>query len=218
MANRGEEVAAAPTGAAGSGGDFACAVCYEETALAERVEMPCCFREGSTVQFCRRCVQVICRSGIDGRMGKCPSCTSWITWEGGRVVTPDNVAGTCRCCMQPKTLVDPERHLCEACLLGQTFALRYRCSRCARVQRIPHPMWRYQQAPDTPGSVTWACHVGCGDYTHWTILPDDAAGIPPEHCPESWGRREEWLQAVRDVRQQEGPDHPERPRPGCCLM
>jgi len=32
------------------------------------------------------------------------------------------------------------------------------------------------------------------------MMPGDAARIPPEHSPESWGRREEWLAAVRAQR------------------
>ncbi len=31
----------------------------------------------------------------------------------------------------------------------------------------------------------------------------DAASVPPELCPESWGRREEWLAAVRAQRRAE---------------
>lgn len=146
--------------------------------------------------------QVICRTGLEGRLGRCPSCASWITLDGDTVVTTRDVAGTCRCCLQQRTLAEVQRRLCEGCLLGQTFALRYQCDRCGGVQRIPHPMWRYQAEPTQPGTATWACHLACGDYTHWTITPQDAARIPPEHCPESWGRREEWLAGVRELRRQ----------------
>jgi hypothetical protein len=58
-------------------------------------------------------------------------------------------------------------------------------------------MFRYQESPEAFSSVTWACHVACGDYTNWRVLPADASLIPPEHCPESWGRREAWLEQVR---------------------
>ena len=27
--------------------------------------------------------------------------------------------------------------------------------------------------------------------------------VPPEHCPESWGRREEWLANIRQLRRGE---------------
>ncbi len=38
----------------------------------------------------------------------------------------------------------------------------------------------------------------------------DAASVPPELCPESWGRRDEWLAAVRAQRRAEraGPAGP----------
>jgi hypothetical protein len=156
--------------------------------------------------------QVICRTGIQGRLGKCPSCSAWFTLDGETVVSAREAVGTCRCCLQDKELTDVARQLCEGCLLGQTFAFRYECSRCHRIQRIPHPMWRYQESPTQPGTVTWACHVGCGDYTRWCIVPEDAARCPPELCPESWGRREEWLEAVRERRRIEAArDPPPRP-------
>ncbi|EKX37454.1 hypothetical protein GUITHDRAFT_145011 [Guillardia theta CCMP2712] len=28
--------------------------------------------------------------------------------------------------------------------------------------------------------------------------------VPPEHCPESWGRREEWLESIRQTRRNMG--------------
>ena len=65
-------------------------------------------------------------------------------------------------------------------------------------------MWRYQEnGPTSYGSVTWACHQRCGDYKTWRIVPEDAEAVPPEHCPDSWGRREEWLARIREVRQLE---------------
>lgn len=34
----------------------------------------------------------------------------------------------------------------------------------------------------------------------WRIHPEDATRIPPEECPETWGRRDEWLECVREER------------------
>jgi hypothetical protein len=68
------------------------------------------------------------------------------------------------------------------------------------VQRIPHPMWRYQPSPTAHGAASWACHVGCHDYTNWRIVPDDVVRIPAQEVPESWGRRDEWLELIRASR------------------
>ena len=43
----------------------------------------------------------------------------------------------------------------------------------------------------------------CGDQTHWRIDPADAHLVPADDCPESWGRREEWLAQVRRQRRRE---------------
>ena len=82
--------------------------------------------------------------------------------------------------------------------------LRYECDRCHRVQLIAHPMYRYQPDPLTFGTDTWACHAGCGTYTHWRIVADDANRIPPEECPETWGRRDEWIREIREARMDGG--------------
>merc|ERR1711976_19574 len=39
--------------------------------------------------------------------------------------------------------------------------------------------------------------------THWRICPEDADKVPYEDCPEAWGRRDGWIEAVRQQR------HPE---------
>jgi hypothetical protein len=62
-------------------------------------------------------------------------------------------------------------------------------------------MWRYQtDGPGAFGTATWACHVGCDDFTHWRVIPDDVARVPPMDTPESWGGQEGWLAAVREQR------------------
>mmetsp|Transcript_2364 Transcript_2364/g.7219 ORF Transcript_2364/g.7219 Transcript_2364/m.7219 type:complete len:117 (+) Transcript_2364:539-889(+) len=84
------------------------------------------------------------------------------------------------------------------------FTFHYECEKCHNFQAIPHPMWLYQPRPAEFGNVTWACHQQCGDYTHWRITQQDASRVPPEHCPESWGRREEWLESIRQTRRNMG--------------
>ena len=71
------------------------------------------------------------------------------------------------------------------------------------MQRIPHPMYRYQVDGATAfGNNTWACQ-SCGDFRHWRVAAADAQLVPPDDAPEAWGRREEWLLRVREQRRQE---------------
>jgi len=95
--------------------------------------------------------------------------------------------------------------MCDACTLGRQHPLLYECEGCGRFQRIPHPMWRYQESAVAFGTETWACHVRCQEQTHWRVAPNDAARVPAFDCPESWGRREEWLTAIREQRRGAAP-------------
>ena len=172
-----------------------CAVCYEE--CSNEAIMPCCHNPTSTLRYCTDCIGIICESPP----GRCPTCRSYIqinTVDG--VVTVSERQHPCRICRQTKTIVDEQHMLCEGCLLGMRYCFNYECDSCHRVQRIPHPMWKYQHTPTTFGNDTWACQLGCQAQTHWRIIPEQAALIPPEHSPDSWGRRDEWLNAVRAQR------------------
>jgi len=174
---------------------FTCAVCLEdETQFAL---MPCCHTADSTICFCQRCIGVIVARG-DG-VGRCPRCRGYVKIDQGppwQVVITTHQA-TCLMCRQQKVIVDEGK--CDQCLLGARFSFTYTCQRCGNPQRIPHPMWRYQISPTAYGNNTWACHQQCGDYTNWRVIPEDAERIPPEECPESWGRQEEWLAQVREA-------------------
>jgi hypothetical protein len=57
-------------------------------------------------------------------------------------------------------------------------------------------MWSYQPTPQEFGNNTWACHRSCGTYTHWRIEPSEVEKIPAQECPDTWGRREEWIAQV----------------------
>eukprot|EP00656_Telonema_subtile_P057773 TRINITY_DN9582_c0_g9_i1.p1 TRINITY_DN9582_c0_g9~~TRINITY_DN9582_c0_g9_i1.p1 ORF type:complete len:239 (+),score=18.71 TRINITY_DN9582_c0_g9_i1:107-823(+) len=166
---------------------FECAVCLETE--SERATMPCCDTTGSSISFCRRCVEIICKQGL----GRCPCCRAYIRIADGVVSVSDN-EGPCVLCRQNKILVDA--NMCDACVLGSRFALNYECQRCSRVQRIPHPMWRYQAHPSEFGDTSWACHQQCGDYTHWRVVPDHVSHIPLQDAPEGWGTRDQWLASV----------------------
>jgi len=176
------------------------------------VAMPCCGREGSSVGYCRRCIEIICEQAQG--VGRCPSCRQYISIDSsGRVAITEN-RGQCRMCRQTKIIVNNQ--MCDDCLLGSRFALRYECNRCHRLQTIPHPMWWYQPTPTEFGSASWACHCGCGDYTYWRVASQDVHRVPDFDCPEGWGRREQWLEAVRRQRLQEQGRGQERPG-GCTV-
>ena len=59
---------------------------------------------------------------------------------------------------------------CDACFFGMRYQLTYECEQCHAYQRIPHPMYRYQDNVNNFGNNTWACHGNCRAYTHWRIL------------------------------------------------
>merc|ERR1712096_509762 len=102
------------------GATGACAVCFQELPY---VTMPCCGREGSSTGFCRRCVEIICEQAQG--VGKCPSCRTYIRIDRNGVVSKTEKQDQCRMCCQMRTIVD--QGLCDACLLGSRYALRYEC-------------------------------------------------------------------------------------------
>jgi len=177
-----------------------CAVCYVDDIVGLR--MPCCGVDSSTICFCWRCVEIICEMGEPPGLGRCPSCRGYISFDRntGQVKVNQNI-GKCQMCLQVRPIID--RRMCSACLLGSIHVLSYECDRCHNVQQIPHPMWRYQPQPDQFGTESWACHAACGDYTHWRVVPVDAAKIPAQECPDAWGRRDEWLAPIRERRRLE---------------
>lgn len=181
---------------------FSCAICWETVNLTDRVTMPCCGQDSSSIQYCRQCLVVISEQGIEGKIGKCPTCSDYFTFENGEIRSQHDVPVECTICKQFKTVVVQLREgfsLCPPCVLGSRHMFHYECDRCHLVQMIPHPMWSFQATPEAYSSVTWACHMRCGDYTHWRIVPEDALSIPQGHVPESWGQREAWLTTIRDL-------------------
>lgn len=164
--------------------------------------MPCCGQESSTIQYCRQCLVVIAQNGIEGRIGKCPTCSDYFTFEEGEIKTQSEVPTECSICKQMRTVVIHLQEgfaLCPPCVLGSRHMFNYECERCHLTQMIPHPIWSYQPSLEAYSRVTWACHLRCGDYTHWRIVPEDAQRIPQGHVPESWGQRETWLATVREL-------------------
>jgi hypothetical protein len=142
-------------GAGAAPGGFTCAVCYEDYGAENRAILPCCGKVESTVQYCKRCIEIIVEQGFGGTVGRCPTCSQLISIQGG-VITGGHIVSSCRMCMQERPIADSRSVLCEMCVLGRSFTMRYECERCHRVQRIPHPMFRYQEEGATSfGTTSW---------------------------------------------------------------
>jgi hypothetical protein len=172
---------------------FTCSVCLEDETEENRAKMPCCSRDTSTIAYCRRCVEIICERS-PGHVGRCPTCNKFIAIDSSGSVSVTERVAACAICRQERTIID--LNCCSPCLLGRRYALVYECNRCHQLQRIPHPMWNYQPTPQEFGTDSWACHRGCGTYTHWRIEASEVEKIPAQECPEGWGRREEWIAEV----------------------
>eukprot|EP01052_Picozoa_sp_SAG31_P029186 SAG31_NODE_2881_length_4958_cov_3.159086_4_plen_245_part_00 len=180
-----------------------CAICLEPdlgTPALQRAEMPCCARQSSTIAYCVPCIRIICERA-PGSVGQCPTCRSFVRIDATGSVHRAVQVAQCLLCRQERVIAD--EGCCGQCLLGKRLPLRYECERCHQLQRIPHPMWKYQPSPGEYGNDTWACRRRCGSQTRWRVYPADAHYIPPEEAPESWGRRDEWLAAVRAARMQQ---------------
>eukprot|EP00759_Apiculatamorpha_spiralis_P008380 PhF_6_TR15422/c1_g2_i1/m.23919 len=184
-----------------------CCVCLEEIPSESSLRMPCCGKVGGTSPICRLCVIRVAETGPCPNTGRCPLCRKYFQVErspsDASVVTAIRILeglGHCQCCNQMRTIVD-DRH-CDACVLGRRFPLVYECDRCHGLQRIPHPMWRYQPSPSEYTTDSWACQR-CGDFTHWRVHPNDLVNVPNSDAPVSWGRHEEWMAELRRGRDQQ---------------
>ena len=145
-----------------------CAICLEDfgggdgdpadAPAVQRAAMPCCARQASTIAYCTPCLRIICDRAPGGAVGQCPTCRAHFSIDGEGAVRTAVRRSPCLICRQERLIVDEE--CCGPCLLGRRLGpLRYECERCHRLQRIPHPMWRYQESPEAFGTDTWACHA-----------------------------------------------------------
>ena len=180
-----------------------CAICLDDSPVF--ASLPCCtIPETSTTRFCQRCIEIICERAPGG-VGKCPNCRNFIRRTNDGSFEVAQQIDQCCICHQSRTIVVTQGPLlfCDACNLGLNHRLRYECDGCGRYARIPHPMWRYQPTPSEFTTDTWFCHVRCQRQTHWRIHIQDVTDVPAEDAPESWGRREEWIEAIREQRRRE---------------
>lgn len=196
------------------GTSFECAICWADVE-GRPAELPCCGAPppGSSTSYCVRCIEVICETALGG-MGRCPTCREFIQCvDGGLQVAAG--CEECAVCHQARPVAERmggQQPLCAACGVGIRSPLRYECERCHRVGPVPHPMYRYQPSAAEFGNNPWFCQP-CADFTNRRVVPADVARVPPDDCPESWGRRDEWFAAVRAQRAREQAAREETGRP-----
>lgn len=183
----------------------ACAVCFDEAADSSKhitfANLPCCGHSGTeettTTKICTACILVLTSPTSDGasRIGRCPRCRSWIVVQTPQSaddfqleITAVKAAGKCLVCNQVKEYLVEDESVCDACFLGRRHPLLYECQQCRVTQRIPHPMYRYQDKPDEFGNVTWACQGRCGTFTKWRIRQDQLRLVPVGDAPDAWGQ------------------------------
>lgn len=176
--------------------------------------LPCCGSEGreetSTTKVCTVCILLLTQPTSDGdaRIGRCPRCRSWIAVQTSSSssphaadgipslnIRPVRLAGKCDVCNQVKETLVENDNVCDACFLGRRFPLLYECEQCHAIQRIPHPMYRYQPSVTEFGRVSWACYGTCRSFTQWRIVTSQVRLIPSGDAPEEWG--EDYLQLAR---------------------
>jgi hypothetical protein len=209
--------ATSPTSSDHGSNFLQCAICFDEaTASSKRItfaKFPCCGHSGTeettTVKICTACVLVLTSPTSDGtsRIGRCPRCRVWIvvktpqsTDDFELEITAVAAVGQCLVCNQVKEHLVEDESVCDACFIGRRHPFLYECQQCHVNQRIPHPMYRYQDKPDQFGNVTWACQGRCGKFTNWRIRPDQLPLVPVGDAPDAWG--EDFMETAR-IRVQE---------------
>lgn len=169
-----------------------CTICFDGGTDNEIscAKLPCCGKEGETLNLCSVCVLVLSKPTArdQERAGRCPRCRAWIAVSrkaDDLDIHEIRTGGKCSECKQiRKTLV--ENSVCDACFLGREVPLLYECKECQGVQRIPHPMYRYQETLESFGNVTWTCEGKCDGFSHWRLRQDQASQIPVGDAPASW--------------------------------
>merc|ERR1711862_391690 len=164
-----------------------CYICLRET--DNYTHMPCCGKPDGTVKFCLECLTIITEkhTNLDKGVGPCPICKGNYKIENGKVDI-FKVMGECKMCMGGHYLHLVKNGYCAACLDGMENTYKYECHKCHEKQRIPHPMYKYQANKDSYSGATWACHVGCGTYTHWKLVQEYVDNLPLAKWPnENFG-------------------------------
>lgn len=186
-----------------------CAICFDEALTGESIalnrvkfaNLPCCGRNqdgssSSVIKVCTSCILVLTSpsSSTSQRVGRCPRCFEWIKVQlpqssEKNIVTVEkiDVSGPCLICNQNKDVLVENDNICDSCYLGRRQPLKYECQQCHGIQKIPHPMYRYQKSEDVFGNVTWACQGKCGRFTNWKIQPEELHRVPLGDAPKSWG-------------------------------
>merc|ERR1712007_168549 len=151
--------------------------------------MPCCGKPEGTLRVCMECITTLAHfcDDLGANIGRCPVCKKSYKIEDGQI--KKNVQyGECKLCRggHYKELVEGGK--CEACIMGQKLSLTYECHKCLKTQRIPHPMFWYTKTYKGYSGANWACHQGCGTYTHWRVVDKDVDNVPYLRWPTAnWG-------------------------------
>lgn len=217
-----------------------CTICMENTASVgssgaphpvPALTMPCCREAGVICTVCIRSITYPITAA--DRVGRCPCCRSWFTAKPAAnvsstteveveleiaVIEPvaDQNCGVCNQVKDCMVLVqnNNDESICDACFLGRRHPLKYECQSCSARQCIPHPMYRYQAAPEEFGTtVQWTCqgdnnnnnnNSACkSKFTHWRICTDQLGMIPVADAPPCWGEDYSALTVARRRRAQE---------------
>lgn len=176
-----------------------CAICFEDQPSSLFPQLPCCgtSKFTSSTIFCLECLwclSIPTSHSDPTRICHCPLCRKWIFINSNKSIEEVRESiGTCLRCCQTRLLLVSCKHndnfigICDACYLGSSYSLMYKCKSCHHEQKIAHPMWRYQTTKDEYGYISWLCH-NCQEFRYWKIVSTEISQIPIGETPQSWGK------------------------------
>jgi hypothetical protein len=179
---------------------LSCFLCGDKYYIKNMAMMVCCRPLGTDRlsdqhHYCNYCIRSMSELDI---VPRCPTCLkAFFYYPELEEVRRNRKVDVCSSCSRNGPILHPQLDLCESCILGMHFPLRYKCKNCNIEQQLPRPIWLSQPKFNKFSSMKWPCHGKCQKPTRWQVVVSDAHKIPPEHCPESWERKEEWIQNLK---------------------